>query len=245
MISAIIWWLGLALLALILLRGFHEAILGKYWLFHSQAAFALVTFTLLYLSYEHQTGYAQDYWLAQFLTMLIASSVILEILKHVLFPVESSRRVARVIRGVLFLAIVYYAVTYALFRLKGSPTEELLINLERGFRTVQALLLLVMGSVIGYLRIPLNKNLKSLFVGYSFYIGASLIILALRLYVGPRLNQTWDIVQPLSYDVSLVVWLAGLWSYSPPSPQPRNAKMETKSTKAGIISLPWVRDLSA
>jgi magnesium-transporting ATPase (P-type) len=244
MISAIIWWLGLALLALILLRGFHERILGKYRLFYSQAAFVLVSFTLLYVSYEHQTGYAQEYWFAQFLTMLIASSVILEILKHVLFPAESSRRVARVIQGVLFLAIVCFAVTYVVFRLKGSTTEELLINLERGFRTVQALLLLAMGSVIGYLRIPLNKNLKGMFIGYSFYIGASLIILALRLYVGPRLDRTWDIVQPLSYDASLVAWLAGLWSYSPPGPAPRNTEMETKSGEAGIIALPWMRDLS-
>jgi hypothetical protein len=244
MISAIIWWSGLALLAVILLRGFQEGILGKYWLFYTQIAFALVTFTLLYIRYEHPPGYAQAYWLTQFLTMLIASGVIVEILRHALVPLGRARRFAKVIGGVLFLAMIGFAVISAALDLRGSATENMLISLERGFRTFQALLLLGMGGVIAYLRIPLGRNVKAMFIGYSLYIGTSLIILALRLYVGPRIDNTWDIVQPLSYDLSLVVWVAGLWSYSPPRIPDGNMEMETKSDKAGIIALPSPRYLS-
>ncbi len=83
MLSIVIWQFGLILLAAILLRGFQAAILDKYPLFYIQAAFVLVISTLLYICYRHQPAlYAQAYWPLQFLTMLVASSTILEILRH-------------------------------------------------------------------------------------------------------------------------------------------------------------------
>lgn len=37
--------------------------------------------------------------------------------------------------------------------------------------------------------------------------------------------------------LSLVVWVAGLWSYCPPRNADGNMEMETKSNKAGIIAV--------
>jgi hypothetical protein len=113
-----------------------------------------------------------------------------------------------------------------------------LISLERGFRVIQALLLLGIGGVVVYHRIPLNRNLKSMLVGYNLYVSASLIILALRVYIGMRVNPTWRILQPLSYDAALVVWAVGLWSYSPPPVPHNDVGIKTKSRKVGIMALP-------
>jgi hypothetical protein len=34
-------------------------------------------------------------------------------------------------------------------------------------------------------------------------------------------DEIWKVVQPLSYDVSLIVWMVALWSYNPePVPEP-------------------------
>jgi hypothetical protein len=227
--------LGLALLAVILLRGFQAAILDEYPLFYVQAACVLVGFTLLYIRHERPAGYAQLYWPLQFLTMLVASGVILEILRHALLPLARSRQWARIIRGVLFLAIVCFVGAYAVANLRNSATKETLIVMERGFRAIQALLLFGTGSVIVYQRIPLGRNLKGMFVGYSFYVGTSLIILALRAYMGPGVDPAWDIVQPLSYDIGLIVWAVGLWSYSPPRVPGVNMELETNRGPAGII----------
>ena len=73
------------------------------------------------------------------------------------------------------------------------------------------------GGVVGYHRVPLAKNVKSMLIGYSLYVSTSLILLALRVYLGTRVNPTWRILQPLSSDVALVVWTVGLWSYFPPA----------------------------
>ena len=225
-------------MAVILLRGFQEGILGKYWLFCTQIAFVLVSFILLYIRYDHSPRYAQAYWLTQFITMIIASGVIVETLRDALVLLERARRFAKAIEGVFPLALIGFAVCAAL-DLRGSATEHMLISLERGFPTVRALLLLGIGGVIAYLRIPLSRNVKAMLIGYSLYpiywyepdnsAAAALCRLTHR--------QPGDIVWPLSYDLSLVVWVAGLWSYCPPWNADGNMEMATKSNKAGIMAL--------
>lgn len=234
-VSIIIWWSGLVLLAVILLRGFQAAILDEYPFFYVQVAVVLVSFTLLYICHERPAAYARAYWPLQFLTMLVASGVILEILRHVLLPLERSRRCARVIRGALLLAIACFVAAYALVNVRNLATEDVLIGLERGFRATQALLLLGIGCVVVWHRIRVSRNLTGMFIGYGVYISTSLIILAVRLYMGPRVNPTWRILQPLSYDLGLVVWAVGLWSYSPPPIRRANMELETKSGPASII----------
>jgi hypothetical protein len=39
--------------------------------------------------------------------------------------------------------------------------------------------------------------------------------LALRSYIGPAFNSTWTFIQPFAYMVSIVIWLATMWSYHP------------------------------
>ena len=222
-----------------LLRGFRAAILDKYPLFYIQAAFVLFSFTLLYFYDRRQPAlYARAYWPLQFLTMLVACGMILEILRQGLFPLERSRQCTTVIRGALFLAIACFVIVYVVVNLKNLAMEETLIGLERDFRAGQALLLLGIGGVIVYHRVPLGRNLKSMLIGYGLYVGTSLIILALRVYMGLRINAIWHIIQPLSYDVGLVVWTVGLWSYFPPATPRANTKTETKSHTASIMRWP-------
>ncbi len=115
----------------------------------------------------------------------------------------------------------------------------MLISLERGFRAGQALLLLGIGGVFALPSSPAYRNLKSMFIGYRIYmLGYESYNSRLAcIYRCVRINATWHILQPLSYDVALVVWVAGLWSYSPPRNPDGKMEMETKSDKAGIIAL--------
>jgi hypothetical protein len=55
--------------------------------------------------------------------------------------------------------------------------------------------------------------------------------------ISARFNTYWYILQPLSYDLGLIVWAVGLWSYSPPRIPRGNMEIETKSRLASII--PW------
>jgi hypothetical protein len=49
----------------------------------------------------------------------------------------------------------------------------------------------------------------------------SLFTLAIRAYAGPQFNSSWNIIQPLSFDLSLTIWMVALWSFHPnPLPDP-------------------------
>jgi len=76
--------------------------------------------------------------------------------------------------------------------------------------------------VIAYYGIEIGKNMKGIIFGYGLYIVTSLVSLAVRAYAGPSFTEVWRIIQPLSFDVSLVIWMTALWSYHPaPIPESR------------------------
>jgi hypothetical protein len=51
--------------------------------------------------------------------------------------------------------------------------------------------------------------------GYALYIGTSLLTLAVRSYAGARFNDMWNIIQPFSFDLSVMIWTIALWSHHP------------------------------
>ncbi|MGH2481234.1 MAG: hypothetical protein ACRDHW_16380 [Ktedonobacteraceae bacterium] len=233
MVEQVIWLAGVACLSLILLRGLQQSLLKTYALFYIQASCVLVAALYLHPRVWKLPSYAQEYWLVQFVTMFLACGIMLEMLRHVLLPDPRSRRLARFICLILFAAVSCFALACLLGRARAS--EEASLYLERDFRLMEALLLLVIWGAVVYFGISMGRNIKGMFLGYGIYVAASLVILAFHVYQGIRFSADWYMLQPLSYDVGLIVWALGLWSYSPP-PIPRvNMKMETKRGPASII----------
>jgi hypothetical protein len=126
-------------------------------------------------------------------------------------------------------------VAYAVVNLRNSATEHALVGLERDFRTIQALLLLTIFGAVFYFRISMGKNLRAMFLGYGIYVAVSLVILAFQAYQGDRFNTKWFVLQPLAYDMGLIVWAVGLWSYFPPGIPYLNMELETNPGPASII----------
>jgi hypothetical protein len=54
--------------------------------------------------------------------------------------------------------------------------------------------------------------MKGMILGYGLYIGTSLVSLALRAYSETRFFNAWLLVQPSSFDISLIVWVVALWA---------------------------------
>jgi hypothetical protein len=224
----IIWFAGITVLCLILLRGLQAALLQRYRLFYIQAFCVLVSALYLNPRVWGLPSYAKEYWPVQFLTMLLASGIILETLNHVLFLDPRSQQFARFIRLVLFAAASSFAFAFILGGATRSLSGAMPVYLERDFRLIQALLLLAIGGTVAYFGISMGKNLQAMFLGYGIYVAASLIILAFHAYQGGHFNTNWFTLQPLAYDISLIVWAVGLWSYSPPCIPCGKTELETK-----------------
>jgi hypothetical protein len=203
----------------ILLRGLTEKLLAGYSFFYAYVFSTFVATSLLLVLWKvAYASYQRSYWIIQFVTLLIGCGIILEIFRHVLSPYRGAEKFAMAVGLTTFGAVFCFAIVY---RLVVPSPDRALFELERNVRTVQAILLFGILAVISYYRVPLGKSVKGMIGGYGLYIVTSLSTLAIRAYAGPQFNNTWSVIQPLSFDASLAIWLIALWSFHPnPAPDP-------------------------
>ena len=214
MLHSVIWWLGIALVLLLLLGGYRAKLWFKYPFFYGYAACVFLVWTPLYFPYYSRvSSYDTWYWAAEFLTLVAGYGILLEIFNHVLEPYPGAAKFARTTGIVTFVVIICFAWLYPTVFPRLSPGT--VIEFERDLRTVQALFLGCLVVVVSYYRITISRNMKGLIAGYGLYIATSLVTLALRSYAGMSFDKFWKIAEPLSYDVSLLIWLVALHSYSP------------------------------
>jgi hypothetical protein len=225
----------------ILLRGVREKLLAGYSFFYAYVFSTFVATSLVLVLWRvAQDSYQRSYWILQFATLLIGCGIILEIFRHVLSPYPGAEKFAMAVGLLIFGAVFCFAIVY---RLVGLSSNSALFELERNVRTVQAILLFGILAVVSYYRVPLGKNIKGMVTGYGLYIVTSLSTLAIRAYAGPGFNNTWNMIQPLSFDVSLVIWLIALWSYQPnPAPDPtvpleEDYEMLARRTRRALASM--------
>jgi len=210
---------GLLLQLGMLLRGVVEKLPAKYPFFYAYlfSTFAAASVGLALWKFSPES-YQRSYWILQFGTLLIGCGIILEIFRHALSPYRGAEKFATAVVVFTFGVVFCFAIAY---RFAVSSPARALFELERNVRTVQALFLCGILAVVSYYRIPIGKNLKGMISGYGLYIVTSLFTLAIRAYAGPQFNSAWNLIQPLSFDLSLTIWLIALWSFHPnPAPDP-------------------------
>jgi hypothetical protein len=62
--------------------------------------------------------------------------------------------------------------------------------------------------------------MKGLILGFGIYVGANIISLTLRLFIGVQFSPVWKVIVPLSYSAALFIWAVALWSYEPAPASP-------------------------
>lgn len=224
MFSLIMMWCGNALQAIILYRAFRTRILRTYPFFFAYIAASLTSFFALSIVYLINSGsyfglYATWYWPIQLTTLILGCGIVLEILRHVLSSYPGAEQFA------LFSGIAAFGGAFCLglvapLVMTGWSAAGAMVELERNLRTAQAVLLFGILAVIAYYQIPIGRNMKGMILGYGTYIGTSLFALAVRAYAGAWLQIIWVFAQPISFMISLSIWLVMLWSYHPnPAPE--------------------------
>jgi hypothetical protein len=200
----------------LLLRAIRTRMWLRYPFFYFSLTFSLLAaICLTIIGTRNIVVYACWYWNLQFISMFVACGNIVEVLRLGFVRVSEAVSFARVIGGALLLTVLSFAVFYAALGPKG-PHGQYHVLFERNFRLIQALFLLLLSVGIFYFAIPLGRNLRGIFLGYGVYIGSSLISLALESHFPRSFVLAWMLIQPLSYVLSLVIYLFSLWSFEPP-----------------------------
>ena len=214
-LSLILWWSGLALEIVILLRGLRSRAITKYPYFYLYILCVFGVSAGLYALYSVSPQvYMQWYWRTEFATLIVGCGLILEILDHALESYPGARRFLIGLCLALLAAVVGYAAwKVALGAVRSTAITE--AGMERDLRVVQAIFLATGMIVVFYYGIELGKNLKGLILGLGAYVGISLITLALLPILGPRFETLSERLRSGSYLFALVVWTVAMWSYAP------------------------------
>jgi hypothetical protein len=218
MLSLLLWPAGLLIELLLLVRSVQTKNLTKYIYFYAYILCVFIVSAGLFIGRSRVEFYEAWYWPTQFATLAMGCAVVLEIVRQALAAYPGAERFARVASCVVFAATFCYVEWHVARRTVWS-TSNATIELERDLRVIEALVLATVLAIVFYYRIELGKNVTGMIVGFGAYVGASLTILELRSFVGPRFDPVWPILQTTAYFFALIVWTVALWTYSP-NPDP-------------------------
>jgi hypothetical protein len=212
-----VWLGGLFLEGIILVRSILGKSFAKYSFFYLYIASVLVTSATLWVIYVYIAKPSLNvavYWPTQYVTLALGCGVIFEISRHVFAHRVTLDRLARwsmlATFGLIFLLVAVHALLLPNWNVASNTAD-----LERDLRVAQALVLMTIISLTGYYRIEIGKNIRGMILGFGVYVGASILSLTARLFIGARFGEAWQIIQSSAYFAALAIWAFALWSYEP------------------------------
>ena len=221
-----IWWLGILLEALLLVRGLQEKLVREFPIFYSYILFVFVQECLRFWVYRwHPSIYFQIYWATQFLSLVIGSAVIFEIYRVGLRTFPGTARMARNLLLFVFVAIFLKALAHpsgGLFWWFAAGSEELELNL----RMVQALAIATLVLLFLLYAIPFGRNLKGILSGYGLFIAMSTVQLTVMSHFHGDIRLFWSYLHSVSYLIVLAIWGSALWSKHPVPKADRTTQLE-------------------
>jgi hypothetical protein len=215
-LSQIVAYFGLLIEVVILGRAIQCKIFAKYSIFYAYLLTVLVTSVFLQIASPilAKPDYALLYWRLELVTLALGCGVIVEISGRVFARHVSLDRfvrwVAIITFGAIFLVFAIHVAFLPHWKPVANPAE-----LEVDLRIAQAIALLSIVFLTGYYGIEIGRNMKGLILGFGVYVGATIVTLTLRLFIGIKIGPVWKLIGPLSYTAALLIWTAALWSYAP------------------------------
>lgn len=226
MLSQSIWWSGIALDILLLVRAFRGRLAFQYPVFYGYISFILLQELVRFVVYEwHPQLYPNLYWTTEFVGMLLGCAVVFEIYRLGLSSFQGTARMARKL-----LAFVYaIALLKAIAGAWNDPrwwVEAATTDIEGALRAIQAVAIVALIALFLSYSIPFGKNLRGILLGYGFFVAWNVASLPLVSSAGSRLHHVLSSAYPICYLFVLSFWLVHLWSYQR-APQPQtNIRLE-------------------
>jgi hypothetical protein len=222
LVSSLLWWGGIVLLAFALGRMTRAHLLTRYPFFSVYlAAVFCRSPVLLCLRPVTSDGYRAGYWISEFVCAMLAFGVTWEIYARTLAPYPGVRRMARTLMRILLAVMGAKAAV----EICGSPLHNMgstVLEFERDLRVVQMLLLLGLLGLVAHYALPMGKNVLSIMVGYGLYLGVRVVLLTVLAHAGLDYNAAISLMLQAGWNLTVVIWCIGMWSYSGvPAPNQR------------------------
>lgn len=212
MLAQTIWWGGVFLEFVLLLRGIQAKWASRFPIFYSYHLFIFVDSLVLFGVYRwaHQQ-YSMAYWTCEFVTVVLGTLIVIEIYRVALKQYPGTARIARNLLGFVFAMALAKALVGHSYGAVWWPAKTY-GEIERNLRVVQAFAVLAIVVVIIAYAIPRGRHLKGILVGYGLYVAVSVVQLTLLTHLGNSFLRFVQYVHPFSYDLALCIWTVALWA---------------------------------
>lgn len=227
MLTQVLWWSCIACVSLLLIQGVKGRFFSKYLVFYLYLCHVLLTELLrFYLYTNHRNAYRTFYWYTEFVSLAAGCFVLWEVYGQTFAAYPGTLRMARWLLLSIFILVLAKGLINSLSGPVWGPAETVL-DLERNFRTVQAVMLAVIVGVLKYYMIPIGRNLRGIVLGYGVFVGTLVINNTLWSQFGDRFQLWLQYSESAAYLVTLLIWCAALWSYHPNPAPAREIEIES------------------
>jgi len=222
MLGLIIWWSGIVLESLLLLRGLQARLWARFPVFYAYILFVwLQSLLRFFIFHSRPEFYSAVYWITEGLGVLIGCGVVFEIYRVGLAAYPGTARMARNLLGFVF-ALVFAKAVVETWNDPQWWVIATTIDTERLLRALQSLAILALVVLFLFYAIPFGRNLRGILLGYGVFVGLSVIQLTFVTGSGTGFRNFWSYASPASYFIVLGLWTFHLWSYFP-GPEPKGA----------------------
>lgn len=224
--SSAIWLTALVMEVVLIARAAQARFITRYPLFYTYMSAIFVRDVALFAIFHRFSSlYPRAYWYSQFVLVLLGCGVVWEIYRCALRQYPGVVRMAQNVIPFLFVLSFSRVIAKMWESPKWFPGATTL-ETERDLRFVQAMLLAGLVTLSLYYAVPLGKNIRGIIVGFGFFLVTALIHLTARNNLGDAFQAAWQYIQPVTFLVSLVIWLLALWSYAPAPEVSRDSRLE-------------------
>lgn len=208
-----LWVVPSALQGALLLRAKVGNSLSQFPLLYSYVGFLFLSSAVLFpVFFLRPQDYASAYWFRFTIMLLAEFAVLIEVSDHVFLPYPAIRLLgwflATSIGGALLLLYVWPSL------LQHRPSSLVFLDFAKRVSLTKAVLVVVLMAGARHYRLPLEKSVRGILIGFSLQLTVSIANFAVAAEFGKAIYGSFlAFLFPVSHSLCLLVWLTALWRY--------------------------------
>ena len=205
------WVAGPALEAVLLACMVHRKLHRVFPRFFSYVIFQILKSGILFLTYRYSSeqGYFDAYWAGNAISVILAVTVMDEILQHVFKDYGGAQNAGVVIFrwscGLLLLLAIVTAVTSQ--QGAGDRVVAVVLTLERSIRVMQCGLFCLLMILCRLLKNCWRQQVFGIALGFGIFASIEMILVSVAMRYGDGVGPAISLVKSLTYNAVAMLWI--------------------------------------
>jgi hypothetical protein len=210
-LSDLSWVVGPALQIVLLTFMVRRKLQRVFPRFFSYIVFQILKSGVLFLTFRYSEGnYFDAYWTGNAISVLLAVTVMDEILQHLLKEYGGVQTVVTTIFRWSCGLLLLLAIVGALSNQEGSADRVVaaVLAFERSVRMVQCGFFVLLMLLCRVLKDCRRQPVFGIALGFGIFASIELILISVVMVVGDRPGATVSLVKSLAYNAVTLLWIA-------------------------------------